>query len=105
MNTRSSTRFLLQLTSIVAFVALTNARGQEKAEESLNDTARFLAGMNPFTSPTALALTRSAEWSRYAAFMDTHWTGFDQGWMKPVRKWSESELRGVDQRAAVFYPF
>jgi hypothetical protein len=98
---RKAGAVLLAASLIPCAVFAQPPRAEPMTGGTLNDTARFLAGLTPSGGPAA-QLAQTAEWQQHAAFMDAEWAKFDRGRLAKAREWSQGEL---DVRGAVFYPF
>jgi hypothetical protein len=70
-----------------------------------NDTARFLAGMEP-ADPTLKDLTRSEAWQRHAKVFDNAWMELDRKQLARIREWAAT--KGPDatsSKSTLFYMF
>jgi hypothetical protein len=73
---------------------------------SVNDTARYLAGLRPLESGRAAELSASPAWQQHAQALGADWDKFASRSWRKIRSWSGSELSGVgNSRSPVFYPF
>jgi hypothetical protein len=73
------------------------------APATLNDTARFLAGM-PIDGNSALApLTQDPAWQQHHQYFDTAWTRLESRQLSKVRDWAGANIR--HRAANVFYMF
>jgi hypothetical protein len=74
-----------------------------RAAATLNDTARFLAGM-PVAPDSPLApLMQDPAWKQHAQYFDSAWTKLDARQLSKVRDWTGSNLHG--RAVNVFYMF
>lgn len=76
----------------------------ELGRREYNDTARFIAGMQPEAGSTLAEQSARPEWIKYAASFDRNWAKLDSTRMAPMRKWASEELH-ADSSSPVFYPF
>lgn len=73
---------------------------------TLNDAARFLAGMEALGGHDAFrGLRGTPQWQRHAARMNSIWSSFSARHGAPVSAWARSEIRDLRSAGAVFYPF
>jgi hypothetical protein len=73
------------------------------ASASADDTARFLAGMQPSAESPLAALTRDQSWLQHAGFFDRAFGALDRTQLGKIRAWSGAQLR--TRRPAMFYMF
>src|SRR3984957_5633625 len=72
----------MKIAAIAAFavlVALTPARAADVA--TADDTARFLAGMQPSADSPLAPLTKNPSWRRHARFFDETFGRFEQNYI------------------------
>ncbi|MCP3477541.1 hypothetical protein NLM33_46125 [Bradyrhizobium sp. CCGUVB1N3] len=86
-------------TLLFAIVAPARAAGTVTAD----DTARFLAGMQPSAESPLVALTRDPSWQRHAKFFDGAFAQLEQRQLSRIRAWSEVNLAAP--RPTMFYMF
>ena len=60
---------------------------------SPNDTARYLAGMDPGADSQIVRLTRDAHWQQHAKQFDAAWGTLEKQQLSKVRNWSETNLK------------
>jgi len=77
------------------------ARGE--AVVSADDTARFLAGLQPSADSPLMPLTRDPAWQRHAKFFDDAFAHLDQRQLSKIRAWADANL--ATQRPTMFYLF
>jgi hypothetical protein len=77
------------------------ARGAEPA--SADDTARFLAGMQPSAASPLTPLTRDSRWLAHKNRFDAAFAPFEKGHLAKIRAWSATNL--TKRRPVVFYMF
>lgn len=77
-----------------------------KADEALNDAARFVAGLPVINQNNKLyALTQTKEWKTHARNMDQIWNSYQQTSPK-VFSFAQLELSDINQTSnMLFYPF
>ncbi|MGV7216228.1 hypothetical protein [Bradyrhizobium sp. UFLA05-112] len=85
--------------TLFAVVAPACAAGTVTAD----DTARFLAGMQPSAESPLVALTRDPSWQRHAKFFDGAFAQLEQRQLSRIRAWSEVNLAAP--RPTMFYMF
>src|SRR3569833_1271110 len=89
----------------VAFALLFAVAASARAAETVtaDDTARFLAGMQPSENSPLMALTRDPSWQRHAKFFDSAFAQLDQRQVSKIRSWSDVNLAAP--RPTMFYFF
>jgi hypothetical protein len=70
---------------------------------SANDTARFLAGMQPSADSPLVPLTQDAAWQRHARFFDGAFAQLEQRQLSKIAAWSDVHLAAP--RPTMFYMF
>src|SRR6266436_6327331 len=68
-----------------------------------DDTARFLAGMQPSADSPLMPLTRDPSWQRHAKFFDTAFAQLEQRQLSKIRAWATANLAAP--KPAMFYMF
>src|SRR5471030_1620559 len=94
----------MKIAAIAAFavlVALTPARAADTA--TANDTARFLAGMQPSADSPLAPLTKNPSWQRHARFFDETFGRLEQNQISKIRAWADANLAAP--RPTMFYMF
>ena len=98
---------MLQLRKIAAVaVALFLATGlPARAADTVtaNDTALFLAGMQPSADSPLTPLTKDPSWQRHAKFFDTAFGQLEQRQLSNIRAWAASNLAAP--KPTMFYMF
>src|SRR5262245_55777481 len=90
--------------SIIAALALLTARSAFAAEPaSPNDTARFLAGLQPAAESPLTPLTRQPGWQQHVRLFDSAWRRLEDKQLQYVRAWSNQHLTGP--QSVLFYMF
>ncbi len=82
-------------------VAISGARAADTA--TVDDTARFLAGMMPSEGSPLLPLTKDASWQRHAKFFDNAFAQLEQRQLAKVRAWTDTNLAAP--KPTMFYMF
>src|SRR5258705_9490625 len=91
------------LTLAFAF-ALALAQPSRAADTAtVDDTARFLAGMPPSAGSPLTPLTRDPTWQRHARFFDQAFAQLEQRQLAKIRAWSDTNLAAP--RPTMFYMF
>src|SRR5262245_20501700 len=83
----------------LAFAAAPPARAQTA---TANDTARFLAGLQPSPQSPLAALTQDPAWQQHAELLDRIWAALEENQLSKVRAWSRANL---SSRQSVTYYF
>src|SRR4051794_9550215 len=73
------------------------------ADTAANDSARFLAGMQPSADSPLAPLTRDPSWLRHARFFDTAFGQLEQAQLSRIRSWAAANLAAP--RPTMFYMF
>jgi len=95
---RSLTSATLAAALMLAALGLARA-----AEVTADDTARFLAGMQPSADSPLMPLTKEPSWQRHARFFDHAFGQLEQRQLSRIRAWSESHLSAP--KPTMFYMF
>jgi hypothetical protein len=91
------------LTLAFAF-ALAVAQPSRAADTvTVDDTARFLAGMPPAADSPLTPLTKDPTWQRHARFFDQAFAQLEQRQLTRIRAWSDTNLAAP--RPTMFYMF
>ena len=70
---------------------------------TVDDTARFLAGMPPSADSPLTPLTKDPAWQRHARFFDQAFAQLEQRQLAKIRAWSDTNLAAP--RPTMFYMF
>src|SRR6476660_6495579 len=70
---------------------------------TVDDTARFLAGMPPSPDSPLTPLTKDPAWQRHARFFDQAFAQLEQRQLAKIRAWSDTNLAAP--RPTMFYMF
>ncbi len=89
----------------VAVFALLISFSQAFAAElpSVNDTARFLAGMKPSEDSPLARLTKEGGWKHHARTLDAAWKRIESRQLSKIRAWSKEHVPG--KRKQMLYMF
>jgi len=89
----------------VAAALILAATGPAHAADTVtaDDTARFLAGLQPSADSPLTPLTRDPAWQRHAKFFDTAFAQLELHQLSKVRAWANSNLAAP--RPTMFYMF
>jgi hypothetical protein len=85
----------------LVLAAMASARAADTV--TADDTARFLAGMQPSVDSPLKPLTNDPAWERHARFFDNAFSQLDQRQLSRVRAWSDVNLAAP--RSTMFYMF
>jgi hypothetical protein len=85
------------------FLALSIAPARSAETATVNDTARFLAGLPPAPDSPLAALAKSPEWAQHAHFFDSIFTREDANTLSKVRAFSKEHL--PQQHDTMLYMF
>ncbi len=73
---------------------------------TLNDTARFLAGLAPVSDPAIVELSHDESWQQFARFFDTAWGHLENNQLSKVRLWAKTHVPDAfASKDNVFYMF
>jgi len=70
---------------------------------TVDDTAKFLAGMMPSADSPLMPLTKEPAWQRHAKFFDTAFGQLEQRQISRIRAWADTNLAAP--RPTMFYMF
>lgn len=73
------------------------------ADATFDDTARFLAGMQPSADSPLVPLTNDPSWKRHARFFDGAFAQLEQRQLAKIRNWADVNLAAP--RPTMFYMF
>ena len=88
-------------TASLILVAAFPARAADSA--SIDDTARFLAGLPPSPDSPLTPLTKEAAWQHHARSFDAAFAQLDQRQLSRIRAWAETNLAAP--KPTMFYMF
>jgi hypothetical protein len=94
----------LRMTMLAALVLLPALAGVARAQTAtVDDTAKFLAGMMPSPDSPLVPLTRDAAWQRHAKFFDSAFGQLEQRQISRIRAWADTNLAAP--KPTMFYMF
>jgi hypothetical protein len=94
----------LKITTLAALLLLAAALPAMAADTvTADDTAKFLAGMQPSADSPLAPLTRDPAWQRHARFFDHAFAQLEQRQLSKIRTWSDTNLAAP--RPTMFYMF
>ena len=99
MNMLHSLR-IATLAAVMLFAATLPGRAEPA---TVDDTAKFLAGMMPSADSPLTPLTTDPAWQRHARFFDSAFAQLEQRQLSKIRAWSETNLAAP--RPTMFYMF
>jgi hypothetical protein len=86
----------------LALIVLGTARASAESVTA-DDTARFLAGMQPSASSPLVPLTRDPAWQRHARFFDHAFAELEQRQLSRIHAWADTNLAAP--KPTMFYMF
>jgi hypothetical protein len=89
------------LAASLILVAAVSARAAEPA--TVDDTARFLAGMQPSADSPLAPLTKDPAWQHHAKFFDSAFAQLEQRQLSKVKAWADANLAAP--KPTMFYFF
>ena len=93
----------LRIATLAAAVLVAAASGLHAQTATVDDTAKFLAGMMPSADSPLVPLTREAAWQRHAKFFDGAFEKLEQRQLSRIRAWADTNLAAP--RPTMFYMF
>lgn len=95
----------MKLAAAAAIMLLVAASAPARAADAVtaNDTALFLAGMQPSADSPLTPLTKDPGWQRHARFFDNAFTQLEQRQLSKIRTWASANLAAP--RPTMFYMF
>jgi hypothetical protein len=95
---------LTKMAAVAATIFLAAAVSSHAADTvTADDTARFLAGMQPSADSPLTPLTKDTAWQRHAKFFDTAFGQLEQRQFSKIRTWADANLAAP--RSTMFYMF
>jgi hypothetical protein len=89
------------LAATMFLAAMAFARGADTV--SADDTARFLAGMQPSAESPLMPMTKDPAWQRHAKHFDTAFGQLEKGQLSKIHSWADANLAAP--RPTMFYMF
>jgi hypothetical protein len=94
---------LLKMAAAAASMLLVAVLPARAADVTADDTARFLAGMQPSADSPLTPLTKEAAWQHHAKFFDTAFAQLDSRQLSRIHSWADANLAAP--RPTMFYMF
>jgi hypothetical protein len=95
---------LTKMAAVAATIFLAAAVSSHAADTvTADDTARFLAGMQPSADSPLTPLTKDPAWQRHAKFFDKAFGQLEQRQFSKIRTWADANLAAP--RSTMFYMF
>ena len=101
MSMMQSVRVATLVAAAVLFAAVSPGRAADAP--TVDDTAKFLAGMMPSADSPLMPLTKDPSWQRHAKFFDSAFAQLEQRQVSKIRAWSDTNLAAP--RPTMFYFF
>ncbi|WP_430650140.1 hypothetical protein [Bradyrhizobium lablabi] len=93
----------LRMATLAAFMLLAAVAAGHAQTATVDDTAKFLAGMMPSSDSPLAPLTRDPAWQRHAKFFDGAFDQLEQRQLSKIRVWADTNLAAP--RPTMFYMF
>jgi hypothetical protein len=93
----------LRTATLAAVMLLAAVAGVHAQTATVDDTAKFLAGMMPSADSPLVPLTRDPAWQRHAKFFDSAFEKLEQRQLSRIRAWADTNLAAP--RPTMFYMF
>ena len=94
---------MLKMAAAAASLLLVAVLPAKAADATADDTARFLAGMQPSADSPLMPLTKDAAWQHHARFFDSAFAQLDQRQLSKIHAWADANLAAP--RPTMFYMF
>jgi hypothetical protein len=93
-----------KLTAFAAIVLIFLGSAARAAEGTdFDDTAKFLAGMQPSAGSALAPLTQRQGWQQHAKYLDTAWKDLERRQLSRIRAWSSRNM--PEHEPVMFYMF
>src|ERR1700755_2496350 len=94
----------MKMAALAASLILVTVCGARAADTAtVDDTARFLAGMMPSEGSPLLPMTKDPSWQRHAKFFDNAFEQLERRQLAKVRTWADTNLAAP--KPTMFYMF
>ncbi len=93
----------LRIATLAAVMLLAAVAARPAQTATVDDTAKFLAGMMPSADSPLTPLTKDPAWQRHAKFFDSAFAQLEQRQLSRIRAWSDTNLAAP--RPTMFYMF
>jgi hypothetical protein len=94
---------MLKMAAAAASLLIVIVMPARAADVTADDTARFLAGMQPSADSPLMPLTKDAAWQHHAKFFDAAFAQLEQRQLSRIHAWADSNLAAP--RPTMFYMF
>src|SRR6201997_5052078 len=95
---------VMKIAAVAASLILAAVSGARAADTAtIDDTARFLAGLAPSEGSPLLPLTKDPAWQHHAKFFDNAFAQLEQRQLSKVRSWADTNLAAP--KPTMFYFF
>ncbi len=73
---------------------------------TINDTARLLAGLPPLSDPAMAELSQQSSWQQHAKYFDTAWARLEKNQLSKVHLWAKTQVPDAfASKDTAFYMF
>jgi len=96
-------RHSLRVVMLAVTMLLAAVSGVHAQTATVDDTAKFLAGMTPSADSPLRPLTNEAAWQRHAKFFDGAFEKLEQRQLSRIRAWADTNLAAP--KPTMFYMF
>jgi len=93
----------LRIVTLAAAMLVAAVSGVRADAATVDDTAKFLAGMMPSADSPLAPLTKEAAWQRHAKFFDSAFEKLEQRQISRIRAWADTNLAAP--KPTMFYMF
>lgn len=93
----------LRIAAVALVLVAATVLSARAADVTFDDTARFLAGMQPSADSPLVPLTKGPGWQRHAKFFDGAFAQLEQHQLAKIRNWADVNLAAP--RPTMFYMF
>ncbi|WP_028349136.1 hypothetical protein [Bradyrhizobium murdochi] len=93
----------LRTATLAAVMLLAAAAAVRAQSATVDDTAKFLAGLMPSADSPLAPLTKDPAWQRHAKFFDTAFGQLEQRQISRIRAWADTNLAAP--KPTMFYMF
>jgi hypothetical protein len=93
----------LRIATVAAVMLVAAASHLYAQTATVDDTAKFLAGMMPSADSPLVPLTKEAAWQRHAKFFDSAFGQLEQRQLSRIRAWADTNLAAP--KPTMFYMF
>lgn len=87
----------------LAMLAASLPQAAQAADVTVNDTARYLAGLPPSPDSPLARWTGDGGWQQHASAFNVAWSRFERAQLAPIRKWSAKNIE--NPRPTLYYMF